>query len=354
MTYWNPQYKTLDHWRGIAALWVMLFHGFGTTFDKSLHPLVEIIKSIAAPGWLGVHIFFVISGYCITASVYKLILKGGSSWAFLQTRILRLMPTYWIAFLLTLSLNIISSPFNKVNLADAIPSSWEIWFGNLFLIQPYLNVPFYVVVYWSLVVEIGFYLIVATLLIIRNKISQNLSLFLGLFLAFMAIFMPHDSKLGWIRYWSEFVCGSLVFTALFAKHKNHTYHQNLSITLIMILGATGAWIHLIHDQNQLWFSSIFAIIIYLLYGFDNIINSINLINWLKYFGLISYSLYLLHVPFQGRVVNLGTRFIPVDSIMILVLQVLGWAVAITISIIFFKLVEKPLNNWRYQQRIAKL
>lgn len=70
-------------------------------------------------------------------------------------------------------------------------------------------------------------------------------------------------------------------------------------------------------------------------------------------GLISYSLYLLHVPFQGRVINLGSRFIPVDSLMMLLLQVVGWTVAISVSIIFYKLVEKPLNNWRYQQTIAK-
>ena len=84
MPSWNPQYKTLDHWRGVAALWVMIFHGFGTVYNKPLHPLVELVKSVAAPGWLGVHLFFVISGYCIAANVYKLILKQGSSWDFLK------------------------------------------------------------------------------------------------------------------------------------------------------------------------------------------------------------------------------------------------------------------------------
>ena len=56
MPSWNPQYKTLDHWRGVAALWVMIFHGFGTVYNKPLHPLVELVKSVAAPGWLGVHL----------------------------------------------------------------------------------------------------------------------------------------------------------------------------------------------------------------------------------------------------------------------------------------------------------
>jgi peptidoglycan/LPS O-acetylase OafA/YrhL len=58
MPSWNPQYKTLDHWRGVAALWVMIFHGFGTVYNKPLHPLVDLVKSVAAPGWLAVHLFF--------------------------------------------------------------------------------------------------------------------------------------------------------------------------------------------------------------------------------------------------------------------------------------------------------
>ncbi|MBD1844330.1 hypothetical protein H6F89_13200, partial [Cyanobacteria bacterium FACHB-63] len=45
---WNPHYKSLDYWRGIAALWVMLFHGFGMVYDKQLHPAAEVIKAIAA------------------------------------------------------------------------------------------------------------------------------------------------------------------------------------------------------------------------------------------------------------------------------------------------------------------
>jgi peptidoglycan/LPS O-acetylase OafA/YrhL len=68
---------------------------------------------------------------------------------------------------------------------------------------------------------------------------------------------------------------------------------------------------------------------------------------------MSYSLYLLHVPFQGRVINLGSRFIPLDSPMMLLLQILGWAVAISVSFMFYRLIEKPLNDWRHQRTITK-
>ena len=45
-TDWNFRYKTLDHWRGFAALWVMLHHGFSPIHQDNLHPIVEFFKSI--------------------------------------------------------------------------------------------------------------------------------------------------------------------------------------------------------------------------------------------------------------------------------------------------------------------
>jgi peptidoglycan/LPS O-acetylase OafA/YrhL len=50
------------------------------------------------------------------------------------------------------------------------------------------------------------------------------------------------------------------------------------------------------------------------------------------------------------VINLGVRFIPYESPMFLLLQVLGLGVAIITGYLFYWLVEKPLNDWRYRQR----
>ena len=354
MPSWNPQYKTLDHWRGVAALWVMIFHGFGTVYNKPLHPLVELVKSVAAPGWLAVHLFFVISGYCIAANVYKLILKQGSSWDFLKNRFWRLMPTYWLAFIVTIILNLVSSPFNKTNLWESFPSSLQSWVGNLFLIQPYLDVPFYVVVYWSLVIELGFYLITAGLLAIRNKINQNLALFIALSLGLVSVFISNDPRLGLFRNYGEFLCGSLVFMALLTNAQGRIDQRNLCLILILVLGCLGQYMNVVHNQqNQLLFSSIFAMIIYFLYKLDKYIDSLDFIKWLKFIGIMSYSLYLLHVPFGGRVINLGSRFVPIESPMMLMLQMVGWLVAISVSFVFFQLVEKPLNDWRHQITVNK-
>lgn len=350
MKSWNPQYKTLDHWRGIAVLWVMLFHGFGTTYEKPLHPVAEFLRSAAAPGWLGVHIFFVISGYCIAANIYRLVSMQRGFYYFIRDRALRILPTYWLAFFITIALNLVSCSFNKTHFWQNFPPDLQAWVGNLFLIQPYLNTPFYVVVYWSLVVEIGFYLFTSFLLIVCTKGHPKIAVFLGLVLAFTSVFITPIPRITFIANWSEFVCGILVFNALFAKHQGKVYRCNLSLSLIIILGILSIWVLQEFHFNTLWFSAIFALTLYLIHPMDSTIASTNQLQWLRFIGLISYSLYLLHVPFQGRVINLGLRFIPDDSLLILPLQILGWGVAILGSCIFYRLVEKPLEDWRHSQK----
>ena len=61
-----PPYQLLEAWRGLAALWVAIFHALlmgillsGTT------PGTDPISALIMKGQLGVTIFFVISGYCI-------------------------------------------------------------------------------------------------------------------------------------------------------------------------------------------------------------------------------------------------------------------------------------------------
>ena len=347
MKNWNSHYKSLDYWRGFAALWVMLFHGLYTGYGKTVHPTVELLKIISQPGWLGVHIFFVISGYCIAASAYKIILKNQSPWYFLKNRLLRLFPVYWLALITTIAINLISSPFNSTNFWDNLPDTWQSWVGNIFLIQPYIQVPNYVVVYWSLVVEIAFYLLVTLLLITAKIFTKNTALFIALTLAFISPFV-YIQSISFINFWCEFICGCLLFGALMYQHNNQKYKKNLSLLIIFILIIISAFLSILgKSNNQLWYSGVFSLVLYLMYKFDNKISDFSPLNWLKFIGTMSYSLYLLHVPFQGRLINLGKRFIEINSLEYLFLQIAGWFIAIAVSYTFYILAEKPLNEWRY-------
>src|SRR5947209_659017 len=104
------KYKLLDPLRGLAALWVFLFHfHFSEAFQHTL-PLAHRLFKM---GDLGVPMFFVISGFCLTAAGRRAIVKAESAGAFLYRRALRIYPPFWcsivVVALLPFTMELISS-----------------------------------------------------------------------------------------------------------------------------------------------------------------------------------------------------------------------------------------------------
>lgn len=89
--------ESLDGLRGIAVLCVVFFHYFPREGAGPLRPLIS-------SGWVGVDLFFVLSGYLITTILYEQRGAGGYFRNFYGRRILRLFPLYYALFLLTLCL----------------------------------------------------------------------------------------------------------------------------------------------------------------------------------------------------------------------------------------------------------
>lgn len=104
----HNSYRTdVDGLRGLAIILVVLFHLF---------------PNEAPNGYLGVDIFFVISGYLISSSVIRDLNKNQFSWkSFIQKRIKRIIPalisTLYISTILGV---IILSPNELVQLAKDI------------------------------------------------------------------------------------------------------------------------------------------------------------------------------------------------------------------------------------------
>jgi peptidoglycan/LPS O-acetylase OafA/YrhL len=95
---------SLDGIRGIAVLAVVLFHAT-MTLGHHWWPVQQLLKLTQA-GWLGVDIFFALSGYLITgilldAKVRKPVLSAYLSW-FYYRRALRIFPLYFGVLILLL------------------------------------------------------------------------------------------------------------------------------------------------------------------------------------------------------------------------------------------------------------
>ena len=127
----------LDTLRGLAALGVMLFHY--TYNQPGINLLFEFRNGVT-----GVDLFFMISGFVITLSISKIARLRD----FIVHRFSRLYPTYWICILIT-SLCIL--------IYDPATLSFRNILINMTMVQPYFGVEDLDGSYWTLLVELIFY-----------------------------------------------------------------------------------------------------------------------------------------------------------------------------------------------------
>src|ERR671911_2022396 len=99
----SPRYRTLDHWRGVACLLVVLFHSSGVAYltmeaagtTPAADGLSGLLLTLTRIGWVGVPFFFVISGYAISATVDASRRGEGGPIGYFRRRIRRIYPPYW-------------------------------------------------------------------------------------------------------------------------------------------------------------------------------------------------------------------------------------------------------------------
>jgi len=138
---------TLDLLRLAAALAVVVFHYLfrGAAADGYLNAGYPAAAPFAIYGYLGVNLFFLISGFVIAWSA------EGRSWqAFALARFARLYPGFLACMTLTfVVMMVLPHP--------ALPVSVKQYLANLIMFSPALGEPFTDGVYWSIILEVIFY-----------------------------------------------------------------------------------------------------------------------------------------------------------------------------------------------------
>jgi peptidoglycan/LPS O-acetylase OafA/YrhL len=99
----SERFTYIDALRGLAAVWVMFHHFiFGHMNAVSAHGMAaEALRTVAAHGYLGVEIFFVLSGFVISYSVRNASITPRFVGLFALRRSVRLDPPYWFVIFLT-------------------------------------------------------------------------------------------------------------------------------------------------------------------------------------------------------------------------------------------------------------
>ena len=185
---------TVDALRAFAALWVCLFHFTAAT-------------GIGAYGYLGVTIFFVISGFIVPYSM----MRGGytiAAWpTFMLKRLVRLEPPYLASIGLILALG-------AFDMLRGFPQEWtaaqiagHLGYANAFLGLPWLNGP-----YWSLAVEFQFYILMGLALPLLMLARTPATRLAGLALAScLPLLVPGRSNATLLPFLPVFAAGTLTF-----------------------------------------------------------------------------------------------------------------------------------------------
>jgi peptidoglycan/LPS O-acetylase OafA/YrhL len=151
----SERYPELDLIRFIAAASVLVYH-YKSKYIASIGAdtvLAHSIYSVTKFGYLGVDLFFMISGFVIFASAL-----GRSGFEFAVSRATRIYPTFWVCMSMTaLVVWLLDGPASGI--------TWKQWFVNLTLLSEYLGENKIDGVYWTLVVELKFYVCVFALII---------------------------------------------------------------------------------------------------------------------------------------------------------------------------------------------
>jgi peptidoglycan/LPS O-acetylase OafA/YrhL len=135
----------IDALRGVAAMSVLLFH-YTTRFDQIFVHVTQSPYDVAI-GYLGVNLFFAISGFVIFMTLDRV----SRPMDFVVSRFSRLFPAYWVAVVFTwVTLAIVQLPGFQVDLKQGV--------ANLVMVQSYFWIRNIDGIYWSLQVELLFYL----------------------------------------------------------------------------------------------------------------------------------------------------------------------------------------------------
>jgi peptidoglycan/LPS O-acetylase OafA/YrhL len=331
------RFTVVDGLRGIAAFSVVLFHAVGAgQVDLFFASLPSWTRQVLLLGQNGVAIFFALSGFVIAHSLFDREMTGSELGRFTVRRSLRLDPPYWASIIVAilfayLSSRVVSGKEFPVYTLPQISA-------HLVYLQDILGFRSIESVYWTLCLEIQFYIIYG-LMVIAGAWKQVLisaacvvsslwplhfapMIFPGLFLS-----LWHTFLLGVAAYWAWTQPKAAPIFCFFA---------------VVMLGA--GWTY---NAQFTIVAALTSLLLYLCAVSGTLYRGLNW-RWLQFLGLISYSLYLTHSVVTGAVFRIGRMVTPPGPIMELVWWTVSIAASVVAAAIFWLVVERPslrLSKW---------
>ncbi len=309
----SSRISVVEGLRGLASISVAVFH-----FSGSLSS--ETVRALSAFTALGVDVFFVISGFVIPLSIYGRGYQLGHFPSFMLRRLVRLEPPYLATIAMVIVLGHISTIMPGFQ-----GGSWNYSLGQVashFLyIVPLTEHKWLQPIYWSLAYEFAFYI------------------FVGLLFPFLI-----DRRIEWTVLVAAVICG--LISLMKGAFDVRILQFIVGVLLMRFVvekrdrASTAVWlataVALVFWTGGLLFGAkvAFTVVAILLW------RNVEFGRWAYFLGGLSYSLYLIHVPIGGRVVNLGRRFGD-GPLYDLALITVALIISIVFAVYFARFIERP-------------
>jgi peptidoglycan/LPS O-acetylase OafA/YrhL len=276
--------------------------------------------------------------------MYDRYVSGSVAWGFLLKRLIRLTPPYYFSILLILVLFAVKQ---RLRPGDATPPSWQDVGAHLFYLQDFMGVPSLNIVYWTLVVEIQFYVMFALMMVCADALKRITNWSFSRMLvggASAAISLPWALSWlttplwpgGFIGFWYCFMLGVLAHW--------HARKQPAA-TLVLFVVLALLTLSSLKSPSATVIVAIVTTVFVLLANYSHHIRE--LLSWklVQFVGLISYSLYLVHNQIQGAVAFALRKVMNPSLATDVVLFAALILAPVLAAWMTYQLIEKPSIRW---------
>jgi len=333
----------MDALRLVAALAVVLFHFTARDHIRwgvPPHEAWPLLSQVTRYGYAGVHLFFVISGFVILMSVW-----GRTAGQFVASRVSRLYPAYWAAVLLTAALRWWWPSFE-------VRDPWVV-VANLTMLHEPLGVPHVDGVYWTLWVEMQFYLLMLAFILLgvtRRRVLITTSIAPALCTSAALIWPEGGGHLTFLSWAPMFACGMVLFVIY---REGHTPGRWLIVAFNAVQGVVlastqkASAIDVIATGGRVSPIILSTIVVACVGAVAAValIPSLKNVDWpaLTLLGALTYPVYLLHEYFGWALIQaLHPAIGRVGTLVaaIAVCLALAWAIHHVIE----RPIQRPLRN----------
>lgn len=221
----NERTKELDGLRGIAVILVMALHIFKRADIFTANGTLHFITSLTSVGWVGVDIFFVLSGFLITSILLKTRVKAGYFKNFYMRRALRIFPLYFVCVAVILYFIPRLDPVFVPEIPRVIPFL-VLYQQNWINLLDGMWLTLYLSVTWSLAIEEQFYLVwPAAVYFSRKETLVKMSIWV--------IVISILARIAGVLFWDD-----IGFVSKFFFYNTFTRFEQLAFGALLAIGFT--------------------------------------------------------------------------------------------------------------------